>query len=163
MKQLNDEILKSTNEMWADRPVVFGDGDKNAIIMLIGEAPGEILGLRRENLYISNVVKVRPTKNSPKTGKPINRPPNREELELFVPYLQREIQLVKPEFIVTLGNFALKNTLMDNKITIGECHGALIEYNGFKVFPLYHPASIIYNRALSEVYQQDLLKLKELL
>ena len=40
MKQLNDEILKSTNEMWADRPVVFGDGDKNAIIMLIGEAPG---------------------------------------------------------------------------------------------------------------------------
>ena len=185
MKQLNDEILKSTNEMWADRPVVFGDGDKNAIIMLIGEAPGaeevkegrpfvgkagknlneflEILGLNRENLYISNVVKVRPTKNSPKTGKPINRPPNREELELFVPYLQREIQLVKPEFIVTLGNFALKNTLMDNKITIGECHGALIEYNGFKVFPLYHPASIIYNRALSEVYQQDLLKLKELL
>ena len=80
MKQLNDEILKSTNEMWADRPVVFGDGDKNAIIMLIGEAPGaeevkegrpfvgkagknlneflEILGLKRENLYISNVVKV---------------------------------------------------------------------------------------------------------
>ena len=123
MKQLNDEILKSTNEMWADRPVVFGDGDKNAIIMLIGEAPGaagknlneflEILGLKRENLYISNVVKVRPTKNSPKTGKPINRPPNREELELFVPYLQREIQLVKPEFIVTLGNLALKNTLMD--------------------------------------------------
>jgi uracil-DNA glycosylase len=52
---------------------------------------------------------------------------------------------------------------MDNKITIGECHGTLIEYNGFKVFPLYHPASIIYNRALSEVYQQDLLKLKELL
>lgn len=185
MNELNDKMLKEAEKIWPERPLVLGNGSIKEKIMLIGEAPGaeevkegkpfvgkagknlneflEILGLKRENLYISNVVKVRPTKPSPKTGNPVNRPPNREELDFFVPFLQEEIQITKPEFIVTLGNFALKNTLMNNKITIGECHGQVMEYKGFKVFPLYHPASVIYNRALSEVYQQDLLKLKEIL
>ncbi len=123
----------------------------------------EIVGLERENLYISNVVKLRPFKLSPKTNKPVNRPPNKEELNFFVPYLHREIEIVKPELVVTLGNFALKNTALDNKIVIGDCHGQLMNVNNIKLFPLYHPASVIYNRSLRDVYISDLHILKELL
>ncbi|MDO5388887.1 MAG: uracil-DNA glycosylase, partial [Clostridia bacterium] len=123
----------------------------------------EILCLERDDLYISNVVKIRPFKLSPKTNKPVNRPPDKEELNFFVPYLHKEINIVKPKLIVTLGNFALKNVLLNQKISIGDYHGKLIEQNGNKIFPLYHPASIIYDRAKAPVYIEDLHKLKELL
>lgn len=185
MKNFNENMEKESSLAFPNRKIVFGDGLKGAKIMLIGEAPGgeeekqgrpfvgkagqnlneflEILELKREDLYISNVVKLRPFKLSPKTNKPINRPPNREELNFFVPYLHSEIKLVAPELVVTLGNFALKNVLMDNKVSIGDCHGELIERDSFKLFPLYHPASVIYNRSLREVYLSDLKKLKEIL
>lgn len=175
-----------------EKVLVFGEGrsDRPAI-MLIGEAPGEqetlqrrpfvgkagknldgfleVVGLQREELYISNVVKVRPTKVSEK-GRISNRPPNKEELGLFTPWLLEEILLVKPEMIVTLGNVPLK-ALCGSKAVIGGMHGTQTsvtvthekESAEFRLFPLYHPASIIYNRALQEVYQNDLMKLKALL
>ncbi len=173
-----------------EKPLVFGEGRCDGPdIMLIGEAPGEqealqgrpfvgkagrnldgfldVVGLKRADIYISNVVKIRPTKASEK-GRLSNRPPNKEELALFTPYLYEEILLVRPRIIVTLGNVALK-ALAGSRAVIGTMHGVPAEVTvthekqteTVKLFPLYHPASIIYNRALQEVYQADLLALKE--
>ena len=95
---------------------------------------------------------------------------SREELLLFTPWLYEEILLTQPERIVTLGNVALQ-ALMGKDAVIGACHGtsmrAEVRHEGraqqFEVFPLYHPASIIYNRSLIEVYAQDLVALRALL
>lgn len=185
MKAFNEQMEKESKKFFGERRVVFGEGKINAEIMLIGEAPGgeedklgrpfvgkagknldeflEIVGLDRGDLYVSNVVKLRPYKLSPKTNKPVNRPPNKEELAFFVPFLHKEIELVKPKLIVTLGNFALKNVLMNQKVSIGDYHGRLIETDGKKIFPLYHPASVIYDRAKGPVYIEDLHKLREIL
>lgn len=170
-------------------PLVFGDGlAKKPVLMLIGEAPGEqealqgkpfvgkagknlsafldTLELRREDIYISNVVKIRPSKEGA-SGRRVNRSPTREEKGLFTPWLKREIAIVKPEALVTLGNVALQAFLQD---TIGNLHGtwqrAVVAPPDGKaftlpLFPLYHPASVIYNRALDVTYQEDLLKLKK--
>ena len=89
---------------------------------------------------------------------------------LFTPWLYEEILLVQPERIVTLGNVALQ-ALMGKAAVIGACHGtsmrAEVLHEGraqqFEVFPLYHPASIIYNRSLTEVYARDLTALRALL
>ena len=172
----------------AGSPLVFGDGPiKAPVLMLIGEAPGEqealqgrpfvgkagknlesflsILGLKRSEIYVTNVVKFRPTKRSP-SGGTANRPPTKEERLLFTPWLMREIDLVRPGALVTLGNVALQAFRDD---AIGQCHGAWSRAVAappgkpaltLPLFPLYHPASIIYNPALKETYQTDLLALK---
>lgn len=172
-------------------PLVFGDGlETHPVLMLIGEAPGEqealqgkpfvgkagknlsqfleTLELKREEIYISNVVKFRPTKEGA-SGRKVNRPPTREERELFIPWLMKEIAIVKPEALVTLGNVALQAFVKD---TIGNLHGAWSravvappEKRAFTLplYPLYHPASIIYNRSLTATYQEDLLRLRDTL
>lgn len=194
MQGFQQKMTRFFSTLWPaeEKVLVFGEGrsDRPAI-MLIGEAPGEqetlqrrpfvgkagknldgfleVVGLNREDIYISNVVKVRPTKVSEK-GRMSNRPPNREELALFTPYLYEEILLVQPDMIVTLGNVALR-ALAGSRAVIGSMHGAATEVivahekqsAPFRLFPLYHPASIIYNRALQEVYQDDLMHLKALL
>ncbi len=166
-----------------ERRLVFGEGPVNAPILLIGEAPGEqealqgrpfvgkagknldgflaVIGLNREDIRISNVVKVRPTKTSPK-GRLSNRPPNRAELSFFNPFLTEEISLVRPRIVVTLGNTALQ-ALLGKEAVIGDVHGQLIRAGEYALFPLYHPASIIYNRALQAVYDADLQTLKKAL
>lgn len=175
-----------------DKLLVFGEGRSNhPKVMLIGEAPGEqetlqrrpfvgkagknldgflrAVKLERQEIYITNVVKIRPTKTSAR-GSVSNRAPNREELALFMPYLYEEILLVQPSLIVTLGNTAL-HALMGGKVNIGDCHGqintAQIQHENqqqaYRVFPLYHPASIIYNRSLQTTYDEDLTKLHTLL
>ncbi|MBR4081981.1 MAG: uracil-DNA glycosylase [Clostridia bacterium] len=190
MEQLNKRMLAFFSTLWPaeEKRLVFGEGNgASPRLMLIGEAPGEqetlqgrpfvgkagknldgfldVVGLHRPDIWISNVVKVRPTKVSDK-GRISNRPPSREELALFTPYLYEEIALVKPGVIVTLGNVALQ-AMLGAKAVIGDHHGQLAEasINGsaVRVFPLYHPASIIYNRSLAQVYQQDLSALRQLL
>ncbi len=170
-------------------PLVFGDGlSQRPVLMLIGEAPGEqetlqgkpfvgkagknltsfldVVGLDRSQLYVTNVVKVRPTKRSA-AGGIVNRPPNREEKALFLPWLMREIAIVKPDALVTLGNVALQAFVEE---TVGKVHGSWLravvsppkqEAFTLPLFPLYHPASIIYNRSLSQVYQSDLEALRD--
>ena len=170
-------------------PLVFGDGlMDHPVLMLIGEAPGEqetlhgkpfvgkagknltafleVVGLDRSELYVSNVVKVRPTKRSA-AGGIVNRPPNREEKLLFTPWLMREIAIVRPDALVTLGNVALQAFMED---TVGNAHGrwhrtvvSPPEGEAFTLplFPLYHPASVIYNRSLADVYQADLITLRD--
>ena len=189
MKTIEEINLKLENDIknspYSDKRIVFGDGNINTKILLIGEAPGgdeekqgrpfvgkagknldefiEIVGLERSDLYITNVVKIRPINLSPKTGKPVNRTPNTEEISFFLPYLKEEIKVVSPELIVTLGNVPLKAVTGDKKITIGDVHGNILEIDGFKLCPLYHPASIIYNRSLKDTYLEDLEKIKNYL
>lgn len=168
---------------YSDRRLVFGEGNTDGGIMLIGEAPGgeeeklgrpfvgkagknldefiNIAGLKREELYISNVVKFRPTSVSEKTGRNINRTPSREEIEDFVPLLKEEIKTFKPKLIVTLGNVPLKAVTGNNRLSIGDCHGKLIEQEGMRIYPLYHPASVIYNRSLKNVYAADVKEIKK--
>ncbi len=194
MQSFNNKMLRFFQDLWPaeEKPIVLGEGNADhPPVMLIGEAPGEqeslqgrpfvgkagknldgflrVLELNREDIYISNVVKIRPTKVSDK-GRVSNRPPNKEELALFTPYLMEEILLVQPKMIVTLGNFALK-ALCGPKAIIGDMHGRETrvtvnhekQEGEFALFPLYHPASIIYNRSLQEVYDGDLQALKSLL
>ena len=120
MKKLNAEMTDFFDRIYEgnQRKLVFGDGRKKAPIMLIGEAPGEFevkegrpfvgkagknldelllaTGMRREELYITNVVKFRPVKLS-KANRLVNRPPTREEIELFLPWLIKEIAAVSPK------------------------------------------------------------------
>ncbi len=170
-------------------PLVFGEGlHPHPVLMLIGEAPGEqetmqgrpfvgkagknltafleTVGLDRAQLYVSNVVKIRPTKVSA-AGRIVNRPPSREEKELHTPWLMREIALVRPDALVTLGNVALQAFVQD---TVGNRHGRWMravvsppqgEAFTLPLYPLYHPASVIYNRSLARVYQQDLETLRD--
>lgn len=168
--------------------MVYGEGDPDAKLMLIGEAPGaeetklsrpfvgkagknldeflKVICRQRPDIYITNVVKFRPYKVSDK-GRLSNRPPKREEIDCMRSYLFREIEAVRPNVVVTLGNVPLRTVLGQKNATIGKFHAvptsAVVNTHRFKLFPLYHPASIIYNRKLAEVYNQDLLELKQLL
>ena len=166
-----------------ENALVFGEGPKHAKLMLIGEAPGEqetlqgrpfvgkagqnldhflaLAGLSREEIYISNAVKLRPTKTG-KTGRLSNRPPTKGEIALFRPWLLREIAEVAPQMIATLGNVPLR-AVTGRSLTIGEVHGQVIDAGetGLPLFALYHPASLIYNRALSDVYEQDVRALAQ--
>lgn len=155
--------------------LVFGEGPIGAKVMMIGEAPGEqeslqgrpfvgkagknldafleAVGMDRSEMYVSNTVKFRPVRISD-AGRSVNRPPTQEEVKLFLPWLLKEIGVVKPQCIVTLGNVPLK-ALTDRKNTIGDLHGKLIEWDGRLLYPMYHPASVIYNPALKATYQED--------
>ena len=178
MDKLKNDIVKLMREVYPgdDRVLVFGEGPRGARLMLIGEAPGqqealmgrpfvgkagknldayiEATGLKREEMYISNTVKFRPTKISP-AGRTVNRTPTQEEIAMFLPFLKREIELVAPAVIVTLGNVPLK-ALAGDKATIGELHGRPMQAGGRTVFPMYHPASVIYNPSLRDVYRRDI-------
>lgn len=194
MQSFNAKMCRFFQTLWPaeEKPIVLGEGKcDHPPVMLIGEAPGEqeslqgrpfvgkagknldsfldVLSLSREDIYITNVVKIRPTKVSDK-GRVSNRPPNREELALFTPYLMEEILRVQPQMIVTLGNVALR-ALCGGKAAIGDMHGretlVTVQHEKqaaeFALFPLYHPASILYNRSLQQVYSDDLQLLKALL
>ncbi len=166
------------------RKTVYGVGPEHPSVMLVGEAPGareveegrpfagaagknldEFLsatGLARDELYISNVVKIRPCETGP-TGRLRNRPPNREEIAFFLPFLEKEILLLSPRLLVTLGNTPLQ-ALSQPASTVGACHGQELKSRlNLPLFSLYHPASIIYNRSLAPVYQADMERLAQII
>ncbi|WP_234978627.1 uracil-DNA glycosylase [Anaerosalibacter sp. Marseille-P3206] len=187
-QQRIDRLNRKILEEYSEQKIVLGHGNINSSIILIGEAPGsnevklqkpfvgqagknfdeflEILEIDREEVYITNVVKYRPTKKSLKTQGVINRTPTKKEIELFKGYLLEEIDIIKPKIIVPLGNTPLK-ALFQKEHKISEVHGTLfnisineIDYN---VYPLYHPAAVIYRRELRKVYVDDLKKLKKII
>jgi len=163
------------------QPVVMGDGNPDADIFLIGEAPGrhevekgrpfvgragknldeflKTLELERKDIYITNAVKFRPTQKKTSAGRISNKAPTKKEVELFRPLLMEEIRIFNPFIVVTLGNIPLFSVTEQN-IKIGEVHGKPMDVGAGTIFPLYHPASIIYRRELNEVYRMDLEKLK---
>ncbi|MDD4003035.1 MAG: uracil-DNA glycosylase [Clostridia bacterium] len=165
------------------RTIVKGDGLAASKIMLIGEAPGreeveqgkpfvgkagknlaefmQVLGIERKNIFITNTVKFRPVKISD-CNTVSNRPPTDDEIRLFLPYLLKEIDVISPKIIVTLGNTPLK-ALLGGGVTVGKLHGTINNFGGRTLYALYHPAAIIYNPPLKDVYINDLKKLKNIL
>lgn len=161
--------------------LVFGEGPQSPQLMLVGEAPGEqetllsrpfvgkagknldhfleLAQLAREEIYVTNAVKLRPTKTG-KSGRVSNRPPTKDEIALFRPWLLREIEEIRPRLIATLGNVPLR-ALLGGRETIGQVHGQELSLPGanLPLIPLYHPASLIYNRSLESVYERDVLGL----
>lgn len=149
---------------------VPGVGNKNADYILIGEAPGaneveegepfvgmagnkldEILhkiGVDRNELYITNLVKIRP---------PDNRDPKKDEIQAWAPLLQQEIERINPRLVITLGNFASRQ-MLDTKKGISEIHGQFFQRNGLKIMPVYHPAATLYDRSKTPELEEDLRK-----
>jgi DNA polymerase len=135
---------------------VFGEGDVDARIFFIGEGPGENedktgrpfvgragqlldkmiagMGLQREQVYIANIVKCRP---------PGNRVPMPDEVATCTPYLERQLEIVRPAVIVTLGLPAAKYMLQDPKITMGRVRGKWQLWRGIKLMPTYHPSYVL--------------------
>ena len=154
---------------------VFGVGNPEARVLIVGEAPGKnedlqgepfvgkagqylnellaIAGLRREDVFIANVLKCRP---------PGNRDPRPEEIELCTPYLREQTRTIDPEFIVTLGNFSTK-FILKTEIGITRLHGTVQRAGKFKVFPIFHPAAALYDGSKREALENDFATLGELL
>lgn len=149
---------------------VPGEGSPTARIVIVGEAPGakedaagrpfvgaagKILdgllaevGIAREDVFITNVVKARP---------PGNRDPLAGEVAHHWPWLERQLDVIRPQLIVPLGRHALKRFAPDAKI--GEVHGTRIEAGGRVLFPLYHPAASLHNPRLRETLVEDARRL----
>ena len=181
LRQLYDEYKRE----FAGEEIVFGDGNINSGIVMIGEAPGrdevrlgkpfvgiaggnlgkfmDYIELTREDLYVTNAIKHRLFKVNPNTGKKSNRPARVAEIMGSLPCLFEELDILEPYLVITLGNVPLKAVTGRSDITIGNVHGMVLDLNGVKVFPMYHPASLIYNRSLEETYYKDLDKLKEII
>jgi DNA polymerase len=164
---------------------VFGEGNFSARVLFIGEAPGaeetrigrpfvgkagrqldelfDSFGIKRQRTYITNVVKYRPVVRSGRSVR--NRTPGIREVTDALPLLKYEMELIRPDFVFTLGNTPLKAVCRiceEKAAVIGSVHGKSLplEADGvcFNLIPLYHPASGIYNRALVEVMEQDAKK-----
>jgi uracil-DNA glycosylase family 4 len=182
IQHLEESPLYELREEKGYSPVI-GEGDLDASVMFIGEAPGEqeaktgrpfvgsagqvldellhSIGLERGEVYITNVVKDRP---------PDNRDPRSREVELYAPFLTRQIEVIQPRVIATLGRFAmefiLKRFLMaEAGQKIGDLHGKVLEaqasYGKVLVIPLYHPAATFYNRDLEDTLGEDFQALKQ--
>jgi uracil-DNA glycosylase len=188
-KELLDELYAEYKNIFSDKEVVLGEGNSDAKILLVGEAPGrdevrlsrpfvgmagknldeflQLLEIDRHTIYITNAIKFRLSKLNPVTGRIVNRPASKDEILFNRRFLIEELKIIKPAYIVSLGNVPLKSVTNDFSINIGEVHGRIkdiiIEATDFKLFPLYHPASIIYTRSLKEVYVSDIKKFGELI
>lgn len=158
----------------ARRNAVPGEGPENADIMFIGEAPGfhedrqgrpfvgaaghflnELLasiGLGREDVYICNVLKCRP---------PDNRDPKAEEIEACRPFLDRQIELVAPKMIVTLGRFSMARWFPN--VRISRIHGRPKKIGGVLYLPMFHPAAALHQPRYRVDIEQDMLKIPQFL
>ncbi len=147
--------------------VVFGEGNPHARVMIIGEAPGknedlqgkpfvgvagkfldellEVAGLKREDVFIANVLKCRP---------PSNCNPKPEEIEACATFLRQQTQTISPDVIVTLGNFATQFILRTG-VGITHLRGTVQRAGRFLVLPVFHPAAAIYDRSKRDVLLSD--------
>jgi uracil-DNA glycosylase family 4 len=158
----------------ARQRVVPGEGPEGAEIVFIGEAPGfhedqqgrpfvgpagqlleqllDNIGLKREDVYICNVIKCRP---------PRNRDPLPEEIETCRPYLDRQIELIAPRMIVTLGRISMERYFPGAKIS--HIHGQPRKVGGIIYYPMYHPAAALHQPRWRQVINEDMLKIPQLL
>lgn len=154
--------------------VVFGEGDPHARVLIVGEAPGknedlqgrpfvgaagkfldELLqdaGLKREEVFIANVLKCRP---------PSNRNPQANEIEACAPFLRMQTQSIDPYVIVTMGNFATQFILRTGT-GITHLRGTVHQTGRFMVLPVYHPAAAIYDRSKRDVLIEDFKQVGQL-
>lgn len=142
--------------------LVFGDGNPNAQLMLVGEGPGadedkeglpfvgksgaligkwlKDFGLKREDIYINNIVMSRP---------PNNRPPEKDEVETCLPFLMRRIEIIQPKVIITLGSTAAR-ALLNTGEAIGKLRGKLYKIGNISLIPTYHPSYILRGNSAAE-------------
>ena len=154
--------------------LVFGKGNPDTDVMFIGEAPGRTedklmepfvgragklldklfaeIKMPREKFYISNIVKRRP---------PENRDPLPQEIEAYNPYLKREIQIIKPKIIATLGRFSMNYFLPDIKISAS--HGKIFKIKDIIIYPLYHPAAALRSTQVLADLTKDFKKIPYLI
>ncbi len=189
LRQIKDEVINlKKSPLYKERiknkvfPVI-GEGNHYAKIIFIGEAPGrneaktgrpfcgaagkildELLasvGIDRKDVYITNIVKDRP---------PFNRDPLPEEIKVYGPFLDRQIEIIQPEVIATLGRFSMDYIMrkfgLENQLkSISQMHGKLfdakVSYGKIKIIPLYHPAVAIYNNTTKDTLVKDFHILKD--
>lgn len=177
LQQISEEVSTCTKCQLhhSRKKAVPGEGPADSDIMFIGEGPGfheneqgrpfvgaagkfleELLsdiGLRREEVFIANVVKCRP---------PGNRDPQPEEVETCTSnYLDRQIAAINPKVIVTLGRFSMNLLMPDSKIS--QVHGRAVKINGRLVVPMYHPAAALHQGSLRPVIKNDFSQLPQLI
>lgn len=167
-KDICPELSKTATQL------VFGDGNADADVVFIGEAPGknedeqglpfvgaagkflnemlESIGLKRGDVYITNIVKYRP---------PANRDPVPEEKAAFLPFLQAQLEVIKPKLVVTLGRHSMDSLLPG--LQISKCHGQPKRYKGQVYMPLFHPAAALYNGGMRETLMEDFAKIPHVL
>lgn len=183
MKKIRDELFE-----FKDSPLyiyrtenkyfpVIGEGSHDAEIVFIGEAPGkkeaqtgrpfcgasgkvldqllEHISVKREDVYITNIVKDRPQHN---------RDPRPEEINLYAPFLQKQLDIIQPSVIATLGRFSMEYIMnqfgLEDKVKIiSKIHGEVFEvetsWGSVKIIPLYHPAVAVYNRTQLDMLKKD--------
>lgn len=189
LRQLRQEIVNLAESPLYDYRVehnyfpVIGQGGTDATIMFIGEAPGEneaktgrpfcgasgrvldellaSINLQREDVYITNIVKDRPPKN---------RDPHKREIDLYAPFLVRQIEIIQPQVMATLGRFSMEFILnlfdaAEKDRKIGDLHGQTLpvttSYGEAFVVPLYHPAVALYNAGQKSQLMEDVKALRQ--
>jgi DNA polymerase len=154
------ELAKTATQL------VFASGNPDADIVFIGEAPGKnedlqgipfvgaagkfldqmlaIIDLKRQDIYITNIVKYRP---------PANRDPYPDEKAAFLPYLEEQLAVIQPKLVITLGRHSLNCFLP--QLQISQCHGQPKRYHNRVYLPLFHPAAALYNGAMRQTLIDD--------
>lgn len=154
--------------------VVPGEGPEGAELLFIGEAPGwhedqqgrpfvgpagqfldellALIGLRRVEVYIANVIKCRP---------PQNRDPLPSEIQACRKWLDRQIEVIRPKMIVTLGRYSLARYFPNQSIS--EIHGKPKKQNGVIYYPMYHPAAALHQGSLRQIIEADMLRIPKIL
>ena len=165
-------VCKKCELQYSRKLAVPGEGPMNAEIVFIGEGPGfheneqgrpfvgaaghfleELLAsikMKREEVFITNVVKCRP---------PGNRDPKLEEIDACSNYLERQLQAISPKVIVTLGRYSMERFLPNAKI--GEVHGQALQARGRAIVPMYHPAAALHQASLRKTIEDDFKKLPD--
>lgn len=169
LEQIKADIIKKNvcpDLAQEAKQLVFGDGNADADIVFIGEAPGKNedeqgkpfvgaagkflnemlagIGLSRGDVYITNIVKYRP---------PNNRDPLPDEKAAFLPFLQSQLEVIKPKLVVTLGRHSMDSLLPG--LQISKCHGQPKRYKGQVYLPLFHPAAALYNGGMRQTLIDD--------
>lgn len=174
LAELEKEIAADETLPLREANLVFGEGSPDAGAVFIGEAPGfhedrlgrpfvgrggqlldeciKMVGWKREDVYITNIVKRRP---------PENRDPFPEEIEAYKPYLTRQIEIIDPALIVPLGRFAMNYFLPEAKITRDQ--GKVFYVDGRKVVPLLHPAAALRSTEMMKTLRESFKKLPDIL
>lgn len=161
-------------KFYSDQNPVPGEGNPEAEIMFIGEAPGkkenetgrpfvgaagkflaemlESIGLTRDDVFIANTLKYQP---------PENRDPLPEEIIYQLPFLKKQIAIIQPKLICFLGRHAISAILPDFGLPISKAHGQLVEKDGQHYLPLYHPAAALYNGGMRKTLLEDFARIPE--
>lgn len=174
LAQIKADIIKNNvclNLAKTAKQLVFGDGNPDADIVFIGEAPGKkedeqgipfvgaagkflnemlaLIGLERDDIYITNIVKYRP---------PNNRDPMPDEKAEFLPYLQKQLEAISPKLVITLGRHSMES-LLPSGLKISQVHGEPKRYKGLVYLPLFHPAAALYNGGMRQTLIDDFMKI----